>query len=377
LTNFGFDSRNRLVQAGDTDYHYDAENQRIGVNQIQYVVNSQPALSQVLVKEDNGQKTFYVYGLGLIGQESNGEYLSYHFDYRGSTVALTSDTAQVIERFQYSPYGLLLSGDSSITPFLFNGMYGVMTNSNGIYYMRARFYSQEIRRFVNQDILLGGITDGQTLNRHAYVNGDPVKYVDPYGLSKCGFMDFSSNPDAFLACLFEETFGGIFDSEISQTSQTQNVSNFGVALDWLLGTGSKHRNFGPNTNQARDMMDAPSVIKARDFYRQKYANSLSCLCSPKMNFNGSNVIDYIGKFKVWEFLEATINLDTTEHFVGSYDINIYGRADGKVSFFLNNKSSFTSFWEGIPPSWSRNSFGPMGNMTQTIYWTEMMKKNCW
>jgi len=182
LTNFGFDSRNRLTQAGDTVYNYDAENQRIGVNQIQYVVNSQPALSQVLVKEDNGQKTFYVYGLGLIGQESNGEYLSYHFDFRGSTVALTSDTAQIVERFQYSPYGMLLGGDASITPFLFNGMYGVMTDGNGLYYMRARFYSPEIRRFVNQDILLGGITDGQTLNRYAYVTGRPVSYVDPFGL---------------------------------------------------------------------------------------------------------------------------------------------------------------------------------------------------
>jgi hypothetical protein len=121
---FVFDSRNRLVQAGNTVYRYDAENQRIGVNKIQYVVNSQPALSQVLVKEENGQKTFYVYGLGLIGQESNGEYLSYHFDFRGSTVALTDETGQIVERFQYSPYGTLLSGDASITPFLFNGMYG-------------------------------------------------------------------------------------------------------------------------------------------------------------------------------------------------------------------------------------------------------------
>jgi len=119
LTNFGFDSRNRLVQAGDTVYNYDAENQRIGVNQIQYVVNSQPALSQVLVKtEVDGTQIFYVYGLGLIGQEKDGEYLSYHFDFRGSTVALTDETAQISERFQYSPYGLLLNGDASRTPFL-------------------------------------------------------------------------------------------------------------------------------------------------------------------------------------------------------------------------------------------------------------------
>jgi len=77
MANFVFDSRNRLMSAGETVYRYDAENQRIGVNQTQYVINSQPALSQVLVKtEADGTQTYYVYGLGLIGQESNGEYLS-------------------------------------------------------------------------------------------------------------------------------------------------------------------------------------------------------------------------------------------------------------------------------------------------------------
>jgi RHS repeat-associated protein len=182
LVNFAFDSRNRLTQAGSTTYRYDAENQRIGVNQTQLVVNSQPNLSQVLVKEENGVKTFYVYGLGLIGEETGSKYTSYHFDLRGSTVALTNSTGQVTERFQYSPYGVLLSGNAEKTPFLFNGMYGVMTDSNDLYYMRARFYSPEMRRFVNQDILLGFVEDGQTLNRYAFVTGDPVSYVDPFGL---------------------------------------------------------------------------------------------------------------------------------------------------------------------------------------------------
>jgi RHS repeat-associated protein len=161
------------------------------VNQTQYVINSQPALSQVLVKtEASGTQTYYVYGLGLIGQETAGEYRSYHFDFRGSTVALTDESGQVLERFQYSPYGLLLSGDASKTPFLFNGMYGVMTDDNGLYYMRARFYSPEIRRFVNQDILLGRITEGQTLNRYAYVTGRPVSFVDPFGLDSLEVLDF-------------------------------------------------------------------------------------------------------------------------------------------------------------------------------------------
>ena len=185
LVDFVFDSRNRLIQAGSMVYRYDAENQRIGVDQTSYVVNSQPALSQVLVKtQADGTQAYYVYGLGLIGQEQLGVYLSYHFDLRGSTVALTDETVQVVERFQYSPYGLLMYGDASITPFLFNGMYGVMSDDNGLYYMRARYYSPEIRRFVNQDVLLGGVIDGQTLNRYAFVTGQPVNYIDPFGLLK-------------------------------------------------------------------------------------------------------------------------------------------------------------------------------------------------
>jgi RHS repeat-associated protein len=183
MANFAFDSRNRLISAGETVYHYNAENQRIGVNQTRYVINSQSVLSQVLVRtKGNGEVTYYVYGLGLIGEASAGNYFSYHYDLRGSTVALADEAGQIVERFQYSPYGLLMYGDASKTPFLFNGMYGVMTDDSGLYHMRARFYSPEIRRFVNQDILLGGVADGQSLNRYAYVTGRPVSFVDPFGL---------------------------------------------------------------------------------------------------------------------------------------------------------------------------------------------------
>jgi RHS repeat-associated protein len=78
----------------------------------------------------------------------------------------------------------LLSGDVSVTPFLFNGMYGVMTDGNGLYHMRARFYNPEIRRFLNRDVLLGSVAEGQSLNRFGFVEGDPIKYVDPFGLAR-------------------------------------------------------------------------------------------------------------------------------------------------------------------------------------------------
>ncbi|WP_260986714.1 RHS repeat-associated core domain-containing protein [Paenibacillus xylanexedens] len=59
-----------------------------------------------------------------------------------------------------------------------------MTDANGLYYMRARYYDPKLKRFLNRDVIRGEIQDGQTFNRYAYVNGNPVSYIDPLGLSK-------------------------------------------------------------------------------------------------------------------------------------------------------------------------------------------------
>lgn len=49
-----------------------------------------------------------------------------------------------------------------------------MTDDNGLYYMRARYYNPDIKRFINRDVLVGDISDGQSLNHYAYVNDNPV-----------------------------------------------------------------------------------------------------------------------------------------------------------------------------------------------------------
>ncbi|WP_245703556.1 RHS repeat-associated core domain-containing protein [Paenibacillus nuruki] len=128
---------------------------------------------------------WYVYGNGLIGrQDTNGAYQSYHYDRRGSTLALTDAKGQLTDTYSYGTYGESLGHEGTTEqPFQYNGRDGVMTDPNGLYQMRARYYNPEIKRFVNRDVLSGSIDDGLTMNRYAYVNGNPISYIDPFGLS--------------------------------------------------------------------------------------------------------------------------------------------------------------------------------------------------
>lgn len=55
------------------------------------------------------------------------------------------------DRVQYSAYGMItLRGGTNDTPFLYNGRYGVMTDSNGLFYMRARRILGKVRFHFSQ-----------------------------------------------------------------------------------------------------------------------------------------------------------------------------------------------------------------------------------
>jgi RHS repeat-associated protein len=91
---------------------------------------------------------------------------------------------EVAGTFSYSPYGKLVGRTGQAeTPFLFNGRYGVISDTDGLLNMRARYYAPEALRFINADVLKGSASDPATLNRYAFANGSPASYIDPFGRS--------------------------------------------------------------------------------------------------------------------------------------------------------------------------------------------------
>ena len=93
MQSFTYDSANRLLSADGHTYTYNAENVRIRnlceSEDTTYTYDTNTKLSKLLCKTTNGVTTKYVYGRGLIGEESNNTFKTYHFDCRGSTIAIT------------------------------------------------------------------------------------------------------------------------------------------------------------------------------------------------------------------------------------------------------------------------------------------------
>ena len=228
MVQYEYDCRNRLVKAGDTEYEYDAENNRTAVETAEYreeyLVNSNASLSQILTATryekghsgragsgNSGTVTVYTYGNGLVSQyteENDTEY--YHYNNIGSTMYLTRNGVKTHE-FAYSTYGELTKGEYGEVRFMYNGRLGVMTDSNGLYYMRARYYNPEIRRFINQDVVTGSIENSQSLNRYAYCQGNPVNYFDPFGLAPQSFGSWAGHTILNLLS-FVPVFGNAADA---------------------------------------------------------------------------------------------------------------------------------------------------------------------
>ena len=183
-----YDSANRLVSAGGHTHTYNAEDVRIrnlcAEEDTTYTYSTNAKLSMLLMKTTNGVVTKYVYGKGLIGEEVSGAFKTYHFDCRGSTIAITDTSGNITDTFAYDTYGKLISRTGTNKVILgYNGRDGVVIDDNGLIYMRARYYSPEMKRFINADVIAGAISNAITLNRFAYANGNPVSFVDPFGLS--------------------------------------------------------------------------------------------------------------------------------------------------------------------------------------------------
>lgn len=326
MTEFAYDCRNRLVSAGSLTYEYDCENTRIatvdGDTRYEYVIDKVSSSLSNLIEEkiyrrcnteasgeiSGGNETsngvyslsetkVYNYGNGLINEYvyneavvnpnvrsyddgvSGREYevMYYHYNNLGSTTALTDKDGNILARYTYGPYGELLSGDNTLTRFLYNGRAGVSTDDNSLYYMRSRYYNPEIKRFINRDVVNGSLDNSQSLNKFCYVQGNPISQTDPFGLSPLNGL-FTGGLGNF-GSVFAHTALGALGSSVGPVSTVANIIDAllyasegdvamaltSAAIGLTMGTGNITKLFGFGKSANKMLSVSNTISNARNF----------------------------------------------------------------------------------------------------------------
>lgn len=193
LGDLSYDRRGRLHSTDRYRYHHDQEDNLIGWSsrenpsrRTEFTIAPVGRLPRVVAQtESDGTRTIrrrYVYGLGLLYEEVDGEPLYHHQDYRGSVVALSDSQGAVVGRLAYDPYGTVARRQGRTdTLFQFAGLFGCVTSPDGMVHLRFRWYSPRARQFLQRDAFVGNISDFSRLNYFAYAGGDPISRVDPDG----------------------------------------------------------------------------------------------------------------------------------------------------------------------------------------------------
>jgi RHS repeat-associated protein len=265
-----YDAQNRLLTASKSGvtytFKYDGLNR-----QVKRTVGATSTYSVWdgwdLVQEYQGAGTVtaaYLYGVtGLVKNLVTNNY--YYQDGSGSTSSLATSGGALLEWYRYDLQG---------TPTFYNAADVQITGSNygvrhlftgqqwyselGLYDSRNRFYSPDIGRFLQPDLI--GFW-GDATNLYRYCGNNPVRWRDPSGLQDDseGWAKFTLKTEEIEAYYGSEEYGSDYNKEYTYDLNTGEgftdrvsiggLAEFPSALEHPLGGVSSLRN-SPHSGRA-------------------------------------------------------------------------------------------------------------------------------
>ena len=130
----------------------------------------------------------WVLGIGSGQAASRDEIIFFFNDAAGSAVTAVNEAGEVCWSEVYTPYGDKTVNDDLVSPTGCGivgeerGFTGHTEDVNSdLVYMQQRYYDPSIGRFLSIDPMDADPANPKTINRYAYANNNPYKYVDPDG----------------------------------------------------------------------------------------------------------------------------------------------------------------------------------------------------
>ena len=115
----------------------------------------------------------------LLALPASAQIVTYvHTDALGSVVAKTDESGNVIERYDYEPYGAVVGGQVKDGPG-YTGHVG--DAATGLSYMQQRYMDPQLGVFLSVDPVTAYQQPVGQFNRYRYGNGNPYRFMDPDG----------------------------------------------------------------------------------------------------------------------------------------------------------------------------------------------------
>lgn len=236
---YKYDAANRLTDmtsANDTyDFTYNGDGDRTsqtenGTNTIDYLLDVNSPLTQVLGEFDANSDTWYLHGLDVIAQETGGAWSYFDYDALGSVRRVFDGTGTESASTIYDPFGspIVTSTPNTVDGYTTLGFAGEQTDESGLIYLRARYMNPETGAFLTTDPVRGVVGNSMSWNPYPYAFGNPVNYTDPSG----EFPWLAAMADVAVNAAMGAATGAAFDAGMQWITNALNGRDPLKCMDW-------------------------------------------------------------------------------------------------------------------------------------------------
>lgn len=365
MKTYTFDAENRLISVTEgvstTTYTYNGDGDRIsqtvdGVTTT-YVNDTATPLTMLLAETTGTDTIYYLHGLDLVAQNDgvSSEYFAY--DGLGSVRQMLDGAGNVLLAQAFDPYGNPGTGTDS-TSF---GFTGEQTDTNGLIFLRARYYNPRQGRFLQRDLWNGDGVQPISLNSGIYSNANPVNFTDPSGyfiqpnfclqsVFSLGYFPISAGTAVQMCKDFYSmnSWKPYIDcSKRSQEGWVKRENVWDLFTDYICDTGPDSVTYYSGDKLTKELAASQLISEARSRF---YPAGVDI----PVTFSS---LDRQVDFNLFEVFMATLELFEKNandvsmlqfpdlnitHFLGSVDFAIYNLPSDRIGIYIHNTTDLSS-----------------------------------
>ena len=254
--------------------------------------------------------------------QKDGTWYTYGCDITKNVCEVFGPAGYIRTSYSYAPFGAVTASGDVTQPFQWSSEH--YDSELDLVYYNYRHYSPDLGRFLSRD----PIEEQGGVNLYAFTSNAPIVQIDILG-------KIVPAPGCHLN---SPTCGGNgkvgIENPFPKSWQTALID----FLRWWNGTHPQESNYGPDSQETKDLMRSEIARRLREAFREKNQGRK---CSDWKGLSGAGL-----KFGPIRFIKDIPN--GRAHFVGSADGDVSIKIDSEnckvvATFVLENTTSLESF----------------------------------